>query len=115
MECSDPTQQAKEKLAKAVDEVNAARKAIFDKFDAAASDAADIVIGSMKATAEDALELGVKRLNKEAAKDVLKLAGFDIERTELRLPPGGEGFKVVIVDYGNDRDKNSAATEAAGV
>lgn len=115
MECSEPTQEAKNKLEKAIEEVNAARKAIFDKFDQAAGDAADILIGSMRASAKDQLDLGVKRLNKESAKDVLKLAGFDIERHEHRVPAGGDGFKVVIVDYGANRDNNPPAEKAAGV
>src|SRR5262249_13232856 len=110
----DKLEEAKAKLAEKVEEVKRTRQAIFDKFDHAASDAADILIASMRAQAADSVDLGVKRLHKDAAKDVLKMAGFDIDRHERKLSHGGEGFKVSVVDYGNDRNNNSAPAQAAG-
>jgi hypothetical protein len=96
-------EQAKKKLDEVVDEVHAARKSVFDKFDAAASDAADLVIEEMKSQPKDDFELEVKKFRQSNAKHVLKLAGYDVERHELRAR---EGFKIVVVDYGNDRDKD---------
>lgn len=91
-----------EELQKAIEDVAASRKKVYDLLNENAYKAAELTIKSLEFTAKDKIEVDVQKIRMDGADRVLDLTGFKVQQVnhtgevnilKVRLPEadGGRG------------------------